>query len=488
MKIRELFAGTSVDFSKAPEEMVTGVVLDSKKVHKGSLFCAIEGNIRDGKQFITEALERGASAILSDKPTQAPAGIQVFVSEKIREDLALMAKNFYQGPDEKLDIYAVTGTNGKTSTVMALNDIMHHAGRKNGYITTIEKSFGNHPVPSVLTTPDPFELHSCFFDMLKEGCETCGMEASSHGIHQSRLFGLRLKCRILTNVTSDHLDYHKTVEAYRQVKKDFLASGEDLSVLNLNDPVSAEVMTLKPNCATYGIGNPKADLYALNVRYDESGLSFEMHYEGERDEIFVPHVIGDFMAENLMAAALAALKTGIDKAAVLRAIRNFVPPRGRLSKLMGTGDEFDIFVDFAHTPDALEKTLKTLRPLVKNQLRVIFGCGGNRDKTKRPVMGKIAEQWADKIYLTSDNSRWEETSDILSEIKAGIKRKKNVESFEDRASAITKAVADAEKGDVILIAGKGHEPYQEFRGVKHLFSDFDTARNAMAKRHKGEKG
>lgn len=486
MKIKELFAGTTIDYPLGLEEIVTSVQTDSKKVHKGSLFCAVEGNVRDGKQFISEAIEKGATAILCEKPIAVPNGVHLFISENMREDIALIAKNLYQESDEKLDIYAVTGTNGKTSTVMALNDIMHHAGKKNGYITTVEKSFGSNSHPSSLTTPDPFELHSNFFEMVKEGCETCGIEASSHGIHQKRLSGITFKCRILTNITSDHLDYHKTVEAYRQVKKEFLCDGNDLTVLNINDPVTEEVLAAKKNCVTYGINNRNADLYAENVRYDENGLSFDMQYKGEKRSVFAANLIGDYMAENLIAAALAALSSGIELDVIVRAIENFIPPRGRLSKIMGIED-FDIFVDFAHTPDALEKTIKTLRPLVKNKLRVVFGCGGNRDKTKRPRMGKIADLLSDKIYLTSDNSRWEDTKDILKEIMAGIKRKKNIYSCEDRAEAISKAVVDAKAGDIILIAGKGHEPYQEFRGVKHLFSDFDTAKNAIAKRRKGKK-
>lgn len=474
--LKELLKNTSIETMEFGSKEVRSVAVDSRRVEPGDLFCVVEGTKENGEHFLKDALKRGASAVLAAKSFPLPSGIPLFLSKEMRDDLAIIAGNLYSS-GRPLDLFAVTGTNGKTSTVKILYELLGKAGIKAGYITTIEEFDGKKTVPSDLTTPDSFHLHSFFSRLSAHSGKACVMEASSHGIHQKRLHGLVFKAKILTNITQDHLDYHKTLEEYKAVKRNWLLEGTEPVIVNLRDPVGAEIFQKRKNVYTYGIDCEKADLKALHAEYDSEGLVFDLCYGEKVGTVKVKGAIGFFMIENLLAAALTALVFGVDFDLITKGLESFVPPVGRMSRIKEKGIE--VYVDFAHTPDALEKSIQTLRPLVKGKLRVVFGCGGNRDKLKRPEMGRIADKNADVLYVTSDNSRWEETADILNDIRRGVTRKDNISYEEDRAKAIARAVRESEKGDIVLIAGKGHETYQDLKGIKKHFSDFEEAEKAL---------
>ncbi len=474
--LKELFYNTSIEQRECALKEVCSVAVDSRRVEPGDLFCVVEGTRENGEHFLNDALKRGASAVLAAKPFTLPSDVPLFLSKAMREDLSIIAGNLYSS-GRSLDLFAVTGTNGKTSTVKILYELLRKSGINAGYITTIEEFDGEKVVPSDLTTPDSFHLHSFFSRLSSHSGKACVMEASSHGIHQKRLHGLVFRAKILTNITRDHLDYHKTLEEYKAVKRNWLLEGTEPVIVNIRDPEGEEILKKRKNVYTYGIDCEKADLKGLHAQYDSEGLVFDLCYGEMIRTVRVKGAIGFFMIENLLAAALTALVCGLDFDQIVEGLESFIPPTGRMSRIKEKGIE--VYVDFAHTPDALEKSIQTLRPLVKRKLRVVFGCGGNRDKLKRPEMGRIADKNADVLYVTSDNSRWEETSDILNDIRVGITRKDNISYEEDRAKAIARAVRESDKGDIVLIAGKGHETYQDLKGTKKHFSDFEEAGKAL---------
>ena len=478
MQAKALFENSSLVL-KNPYLEVTSLSIDSRKVESDSVFVAIPGNSENGERFVAEAVSRGARVIVAEHPVSVPESVTFYLSKDVRADFAILAKNFFAHADEKMDLFAVTGTNGKTTTATLLQEILCAAGKKTGLISTVEKKWGNHVESSALTTPDPWELQQTFTRMIKDGCQACVMEASSHGIHQKRLHGLKWKCRILTQVQSDHLDYHGTLQAYGQVKMDFLCAGEnEWSILNLNDAIGKKAASLKKRVRTYALRNAAADMYVKDIYFQEGGLTFDIHTEKETISARTHFLVGDFMVENVLAATCAARLLEIPWKIILDVLLHFKAPLGRLTEVR-SAKGFRVFVDYAHTTDGLLKALQALRPLVKNKLRLVFGCGGNRDKTKRSAMGKVAEEYADVLYLTSDNSRFEKTEDILKEIRSGMKHPEQWFCDEHRDKAIAQAILDAEAGDVVLVAGKGHELYQELEGVKIPFSDCEEVEKTL---------
>jgi UDP-N-acetylmuramoyl-L-alanyl-D-glutamate--2,6-diaminopimelate ligase len=479
MQIKTLFENSSL-VVKNPNLEITGLFADSRKVEQDSVFVAIPGSSENGEQFVADAVFKGVRVVVAEHPVSVPESVTLYLSKNVREDFAVLAKNFFARADEKMDLFAVTGTNGKTTTATLLQEMLCAAGKKTGLISTVEKKWGNHVEDSVFTTPDAWELHQTFSRMLAEGCRSCVLEASSHGIHQKRLHGLKWECRILTQVRSDHLDYHGTLQAYWQVKTDFLCAGEEWSVVNLNDAVGKKVLFCKKRVRTYALGNETADLFVKSFCFHADGMVFDIHTENETVSVQTPFLIGDFMVENVLAATCAARLSGISWDIIRDVLAHFKAPLGRLTEVKNAVG-FRVFVDYAHTADGLLKALEALRPLVKNKLRLVFGCGGNRDKSKRPIMGKIAEDYADVLYLTSDNSRFEKTEHIFKEILSGMKHSERWFRDERRDSAIFQAIEDAQAGDVVLVAGKGHELHQEFEGVKYPFSDCEEVKKALEK-------
>ena len=474
MKLRELLTNVAViEISGDSPVEIKHLVFDSRKVEKDDVFFAISGTMVDGHQFIDMAVERGAAVIVGERLPENFSEAVVFV--RVHDSsiaLGQMAANFYQRPTEKLRLVGVTGTNGKTSTATLLHGLFLLLGKKSGLLSTIENRIGGEVFPATHTTPDPVRMNALFSEMVKRGCEYAFMEVSSHAIDQNRIAGLHFAGGIFTNITHDHLDYHKTFKNYIRAKKKFF---DDLpkgafALINSDDKNGAVmVQNTAASVHTFALKKPAAfkakilenSLQGLHLQID--GL--EMH----------TRMIGEFNAYNLLAVYGAAVLLGEERTEVLTRVSQLPPAEGRFDFLVQKEKNLTGIVDYAHTPDALEKVLETLKALNREKAKIITvtGCGGDRDRTKRPIMAKIACEMSDKLILTSDNPRSENPDDIIREMEAGVpaESKSKVLSVTDRRQAIKVAVQLANPGDVILIAGKGHEKYQEIKGVKYPFDD-----------------
>lgn len=477
-----LLTGTNISLNGIKPIDISGIFLNSKDVISKSLFFAVKGCNENGEKYINEAIKNGASIILSENKLLKSDDKTIFLySNDLRRDISIISKNFYCACDEKLKIIAITGTNGKTSTQKALTSIFTEAGKKTGYAGTISTGWGNYIENSHLTTPDSVSLHRYFFEMVKSSCEYCVIEASSQGIHQKRLNGINFYAKILTNISQDHLDYHKTMDEYKKVKAQFIEEGIGLKILNLNEPLSIELLKNIKNVFTYAVSNKKADLNAEILLASLDGSLVRFYYNGDIIEILIRNVFGFFMIENITAAVLVALKSGISFNIIRSALENFIPPFGRMT-FFENKFNFNIVVDYAHTPHALQSVLLELKKIKKQRLIVLFGCGGNRDKEKRAIMGSIANDLADIVYVTSDNPRNEKPIEIINQIISGISEKNKYRVVEDRGIAIIKALNEMRSNDILLIAGKGHEDYQEIEGKKFPFSDFDVLSDFFVKK------
>lgn len=461
------------------EVRVKDIVFDSRKVSKGSVFVAMKGTQVDGHEFIAIALEKGAVAVVCEElPKTIQEGItfvQVINSSKA---MGIMASNYYENPSEKLKLVAVTGTNGKTSTVTLLFQLFREMGYNVGMLSTVENKINDEIIPATHTTPDAVAIQSLLKKMVEKGCTHCFMEASSHAIIQERIAGLNLAGAIFTNITHDHLDYHGTFDEYIKAKKKLFDDlpKEAFALVNADDKRG---MVMLQNCKathqTFGLKYP-ADFKGKVLSNTLEGLELDVNNK----QIWF-RMIGEFNAYNLLGVFGAAVLLGEDEDEVLM----------QLSKVQGAAGRFDriylygitAIVDYAHTPDALENVLKTIQGVRTGgeQVITLVGCGGNRDKAKRPVMAKIATQFSDKVILTSDNPRDEEPMAILREMEAGVNPVdlKKTMIIEDRREAIKTAGIMAKKGDIILIAGKGHETYQEIKGVKHPFDDREVVKDML---------
>ncbi|WP_291788335.1 UDP-N-acetylmuramoyl-L-alanyl-D-glutamate--2,6-diaminopimelate ligase [Cecembia sp.] len=453
------------------EVEVKQLAFDSRMVEKGAAFVAIKGTQTDGHAYIDTALEKGASCIICE---QLPAVLNkevayVEVADSSRA-LGIMASNFYENPSEKLKLVAVTGTNGKTSTVTLLYQLFREMGYNVGLLSTVENKINDRVVPATHTTPDALAIQALLQEMLDEGCTHCFMEASSHAIVQERIAGLYLTGAVFTNISHDHLDYHGTFDAYIKAKKKLFDElpKDAFALVNADDKRG---MVMLQNCRavhqSFGLKYP-ADYKAKILSNTIEGLELDIN---NRQIWF--RMIGEFNAYNLMAVFGSAVLLGEDEEEVLMQLSKVPGAQGRFDRISIHG--ITAIVDYAHTPDALENVLKTIKGVRTGgeQVITVVGCGGNRDRTKRPIMAKIATQFSDKVILTSDNPRDEEPTSIIREMEAGINPvdfKKTI-AIEDRREAIKMAGMMANKGDIILIAGKGHETYQEIKGVKHPFDD-----------------
>ena len=463
---------------------VLAITADSRDVRPGSLFVALPGAKADGRRFIADAVAQGAVAILTDAAGAArnrTIGVPVFSDPVPRRALALLAARFY-GPQPKT-IAAVTGTNGKTSTAAFTRQIWASAQLKAASIGTLGIEGPDGLIGGAMTTPDPVALHFALADLAKHGIDHVVMEASSHGLDQHRLDGVRLVAAAFTNLTQDHLDYHGTMAAYLEAKlrlfEQVLAPG-GLAVLNADIPEFAVVAA-----AARSGGHPILDFGfkagALRLRERRptiSGQVLILDVLGRPREVDLP-LAGAFQAMNVLAALGLAITTGIDPDQALAAVPRLVGVRGRMEHVATLSNCATIYVDYAHTPDGLQQVLTALRAHATNRLSVVFGAGGDRDRTKRPRMGEIAAQYADLVTVTDDNPRSEEPAAIRAEILVGCPGAREIG---DRAAAITAAVAELGAGDVLVIAGKGHEQGQIAGGVVHPFDDAVVARNAAAAR------
>ena len=448
------------------KEKWNGITQNSKEVQEGWIFVAIKGSSVDGHQFVKEALERGAFLVFVEKDVGIEDSRIVKV-EDTRKVLGELASQFFKEPSHSLKVVGVTGTNGKTTTTHLIESILNKANTPTGLMGTIYYRLGEKIYEyEGRTTPDPIKWHQTLKQMLEDGAKAVVAEISSHALDQRRIWGTKFFITVFTNLSQDHLDYHGTMENYFKAKLRLFKEYEyDFAITNLDDPYGQRVFEeLKQKALTYG---KKADLSILDFETSLQGSRLKVQWQGRTFEFF-SNLRADFQAYNLSSAILVGFLFGLDKEIIQEGVKQVIVP-GRFETF--SKDEKLAIVDYAHTPDALEKVLITAKRLTKGKLWVVFGAGGNRDKTKRPLMGSVAERWADMVVVTSDNPRWEEPEEIIDDILKGIKNLDKVVVQKDRREAIKFALQSAKEGDVVLIAGKGHEDYQEIKGVKYPFRD-----------------
>ena len=479
MKLEELLKKISVKTVEGSADVdIVDVDIDSRKVGPGHLFVAIKGTQTDGHQYISKAVELGAAAILcEDMPTERQAGVTYVQVSSTETAIGPVATTFYGDPTSKLILVGVTGTNGKTTIATLLYNMFRRLGFKCGLLSTVCNYIEDEAVPASHTTPDPIELNRLLSRMVEAGCQYAFMECSSHAIAQQRIGGLKFAGGIFTNLTRDHLDYHKTVENYRNAKKaffDMLPKGA-FAVTNADD-----------KNGMFMVQNTKATVktYSIRSMADFKARIVECHFEGMYLEVDGHEVgvqfIGKFNVSNLLAVYGAAVMLGQKPEDILLVLSTLKSVAGRLEPIHSP-EGYTAVVDYAHTPDALENVLNAIHEVLDGKdgrIITVCGAGGNRDKGKRPLMAQEAVKQSDRVIITSDNPRFEEPQDIINDMLAGLDQKqmKKVVSIVDRKEAIRTACMMAQKGDVILIAGKGHEDYQEIKGVKHHFDDREVVR------------
>ena len=485
MKLSELLSVIQpLDVQGAQDIEITDIAIDSRQVKDGTLFIAVPGTQVDGHQFIPKAVEQGAAAVVYSRPDGLAGGaasqvtfIRVADSECV---VGPLAHHFFGDPTEKLDLIGVTGTNGKTTIATLLYKMFRAFGYQCGLCSTVCNYIDDEAIPTSHTTPDPITLNRLLGRMADAGCRYAFMEVSSHSVAQHRIAGLKFKGGLFTNLTRDHLDYHKTVEAYRDAKKAFFDSlPADAFVVTNADDKNGLFMTqnTKATVKTYSL-RAMADYRARILEEGFDGMELNIN---DRN-VFV-QFIGRFNVSNLLAVYGAAVCLGKKPEDVLVVLSTLKPVNGRFETIRSR-EGVTAIVDYAHTPDALDNVLATINEILqkKGQCITVCGAGGNRDKGKRPLMAQSAVRASDRVIITSDNPRFEEPQDIINDMLAGIttaEDKRKVLSIVDRREAIRTACAMAQPGDVILIAGKGHEDYQDIKGVKHHFDDHEVVREAF---------
>jgi UDP-N-acetylmuramoyl-L-alanyl-D-glutamate--2,6-diaminopimelate ligase len=465
--------------------MIEKIVFDSRVANEDSLFVAVKGFTMDGHDFIDKVIEQGCKMIVSEKEiTTNQKDLTILYVNNSSEVLAELAANFYGNPSKDLKLVGITGTNGKTTTATLSHDLFTKLGYKCGLLSTVVNKVGTESIPSTHTTPDPVSLNALLAEMVEAGCSHCFMEVSSHAIHQNRTHALKFAGGAFTNISHDHLDYHKTFKEYIHVKKSFFdhLSKDAFSLTNADDK-NGEVMLQNTVATKY--------TYALKTQADFKVKVLENQFSGLTLNLcgteFWSKLIGEFNAYNLVTVYAIAELLGEEKLEILTALSSLESVDGRFQYITSNGG-ITAIVDYAHTPDALENVLKTISSIrTRNEtVFTVVGCGGDRDKTKRPTMAAIACELSDKVIITSDNPRTENPQTIIDEMMEGVEGQhfKKTLSVLDREQAIKTAVSIAEKGDIILIAGKGHEKYQDINGVKHHFDDMELVNKLFNKLEK----
>lgn len=457
---------------------INDIQLDSRKVKTGCVFIAVKGVAADGHQFIEKAIANGASAVICETMPQMQNEEVVFVqAENSASAAGQMAHNFYGQPTDKLKLVGVTGTNGKTTIATLSYKLFTSLGYKCGLVSTVENKIAEKVIEATHTTPDAISLNRLLKQMLDEGCSHVFMEVSSHAVHQHRIAGLQFAGGVFSNITHDHLDYHKTFDEYIRVKKSFFDSlpSSAFAISNADDK-RGEVMLQNTHAKKY--------LYSLKTLADykgkiiENGLMGLVMMVNEQEVHF--RLIGEFNAYNLLAVFGTAMCLGEDKQEVLQNLSVLTGAEGRFDYMLSPKEKLVAIVDYAHTPDALLNVLATIKKLKKGfeQVITVVGCGGDRDKTKRPVMAEVAVEYSDKVILTSDNPRSEDPATIIQDMEKGlpVAAKRKYLSIVDRREAIKTAISLAKPEDIILVAGKGHEKYQEIKGVKYHFDDKEVVK------------
>ena len=461
------------------EVQLEGLSADSKHILEGDLFFCFQGGDCDGHAFAAEAVASGAVALVCERECDLLVP-QIIVKDG-RRAMGEFAREFYGNTAEKLKIVGITGTNGKTTTAHMLASVLNGAGKKCALVGTLGVFFANREIAPALTTPDPIFLHKVFADMVQCGVEYVVMEVSAHAIYYDKIAGLRFACCIFTNCTEDHLDFFKDMGEYANTKKSLFTPDRcDCAIVNTDDAIGAELLHCGVRCFGYALENP-ADVFAVDVVEGVRGSRFVLNLFDDLYEIRL-QMVGRHNVYNAMAAAACARLLGVPTVEIARGLSALERVNGRLEYVASWRDA-TIFVDFAHTPDGLEKSLSALKPHCTGRLICVFGCGGNRDKLKRPIMGEVSGRLADFTVLTSDNPRFEDPFDIIVQIENGLRREnKKYVIVVDRERAIEYGINMLEKGDILLIAGKGGETYQEIMGVKHIYSDGAVVQSILRKK------
>jgi UDP-N-acetylmuramoyl-L-alanyl-D-glutamate--2,6-diaminopimelate ligase len=458
----------------SPDVEISAVVFDSRKVVPGALFVAVKGTVSDGHDYIAQAIRDGAIAIICEiLPARVTGEVDFLMVANSSVALGIVAANFYDNPSDKLKLVGVTGTNGKTTIATLLYKLFRDLGYKCGLLSTVENQINDRVIASTHTTPDPVEINQLLSEMVEQGCDYCFMEVSSHAIAQHRIAALVFAGGIFSNLTHDHLDYHKTFDLYLKAKKAFFDVLPDSAfALTNTDDKNGNVM----------LQNTKAHKksYGLKSMADYKGRIIENQFEGlllqvDGEEVWFK-MVGTFNAYNLLAVYAAAMLLEQDKTTILTSLSKLTGARGRFEYITAPNKIIGI-VDYAHSPDAVQNILSTIHDIRKGNEKVItvIGCGGDRDKTKRQIMAKTACEWSDKVIFTSDNPRSEDPAEIIKDMEAGVDPafKRHTLSIVDRREAIKTACMLARPGDIVLVAGKGHEKYQDIKGVKNHFDDME---------------
>lgn len=478
--------GEAIAVKGSLERPISGLVMDSRRVVPGNLFFALPGLRSDGAAFMDEAVSRGASAIVAQRmPAHPPAKVTFIQVQDARAMLARVAQRYYKFPDRDMAVIGVTGTNGKTTVTHLLRHFLNGAERV-GLLGTISYDLGARTVPSFRTTPESLDIFGMLGQMRDAGCRNAVMEVSSHGIAQQRVLGLEFAAAVFTNLTRDHLDFHKTLEAYFEVKTRLFTGSVGpvprVAVVNLDDPygerLAAKIAAEVPSARLVTFGeNPRAQVRAESLVLNFRDSTFRLAWPGGAIDVASP-LIGRYNVSNVLAAVATAWGVGRDPAAFVPRLREFKGVPGRMERIE-EGQPFNVLVDYAHTDDALRNALGMLRAITPGRLLVVFGCGGNRDRTKRPRMVQAVQEFADHAFATADNPRSERVEGIFEDMKQGVTDPARITWINDRRRAISLALDSAKEGDSLLIAGKGHEGYQEFTDTVIPFDDRQVVRELI---------
>ena len=480
MKLDIILQGIDYELLQGKDDInIESIQYDSRKVKKGDIFVCIKGYETDGHKYAEAAYQNGALAVVCSDEIQRLPGCTIVKVKDCRKTLALAASNYYEKPASKMKIIGVTGTNGKTTCTFMVKSILEEAGYKVGLVGTIANYIGHKKLYSERTTPESLELQKLFFEMVNAGVDYCIMETSSHSLYLDRVYGIKFSQAIFTNLTRDHLDFHKTFENYYKAKL-ILFQNTSNSVINMDDSYGKRIYEDACGSKTAYSIEQEADLTASNLDMHSRGASFDVTYKGEKKHINL-NIPGKYNVMNALGSIGACIGEGIEMDTVKRGLEKMLSVPGRCEIVThGYNIGFEVIVDYAHTPDGLDNILKTAREFTKGRLIAVYGCGGDRDNTKRPIMGEIGTKLSDIAFITSDNPRTEDPMKIINQVVEGVK-KNNYKVIENRREAIEEAIKTAKQDDVIVIAGKGHEDYQILKEGKIHFDEREIVSEIIEK-------
>jgi UDP-N-acetylmuramoyl-L-alanyl-D-glutamate--2,6-diaminopimelate ligase len=483
MKLRDVIKGLkTVKIKGETDIVISSISSDSRKVTGDGMFVAVRGEGRDGHDFMDDAVNRGAAAIISEKEDVAVETdhVTVILVNDSRDALAFVSSRFYGSPSESLEVIGITGTNGKTTTSYLIRKVLERWGKRTGLTGTIRNIVGDSVIDANFTTPEPMQYQELLAKMKRQGCEFVVSEISSHALSQKRVYHTRFARAVFTNLSRDHLDYHESMENYLEAKKKLftdLLDRSGIAILNADDICMPDIRKdIQQRIITYGIESD-ADVMARDFVQDFEGMSFALIYHGSEYRV-TTKMIGMPNAYNILAAVATSISLDVPMDVIVRAISETANVDGRFETVLSPNGVLYV-VDYAHTPDALDKLLETVQSLPHQKIITVFGCGGNRDRGKRPLMGRIASDRSDYVVVTSDNPRYEEPEAIIKDTLEGMHGE--YVAITEREDAIHKAVSVARKGDVVVVAGKGHENYQDIKGIRHPMSDKEIIVRATGK-------